>query len=214
MPRKLKTYVTSVGFFDKAIAAPSMKAALAAWGAGKNAFHQGFAEETDDPAIVAATMAKPGVVLKRAVGTQDPFDENAALPTSLPATAPKRGSKQKLKLVKNARTNKHKKSAEVVNLADRRAAKGAAAAYDREAAKRAREEKKQEETRKKERQRRDEVERQIKVAVEKAERHHEATMGSIAAERTALDKRAEKEDARWAKENKKFEADLKRTTRD
>jgi colicin import membrane protein len=32
MARKLKTFVTSQGFFDLAIAAPSMKAALAAWG--------------------------------------------------------------------------------------------------------------------------------------------------------------------------------------
>jgi hypothetical protein len=33
MVRKLKTYQTSLGFFDQAIAAPSMKAALEAWGA-------------------------------------------------------------------------------------------------------------------------------------------------------------------------------------
>jgi hypothetical protein len=33
MPRKLKSYQISVGFFDLAIVAPSMKAALAAWGA-------------------------------------------------------------------------------------------------------------------------------------------------------------------------------------
>jgi hypothetical protein len=31
MARKLKTYQTSLGFFDLAIAAPSMKAALDAW---------------------------------------------------------------------------------------------------------------------------------------------------------------------------------------
>jgi hypothetical protein len=41
MPRKLKSYVNSLGFFDLAIAAPSMKAALAAWGAQSNLFHQG-----------------------------------------------------------------------------------------------------------------------------------------------------------------------------
>jgi hypothetical protein len=33
MARKLKTYQTSLGFFDLAVAAPSMKAALEAWGA-------------------------------------------------------------------------------------------------------------------------------------------------------------------------------------
>jgi hypothetical protein len=33
MAKKLKTYETSLGFFDLAIAAPSMRAALEAWGA-------------------------------------------------------------------------------------------------------------------------------------------------------------------------------------
>jgi colicin import membrane protein len=47
MARKLKSYQTSQGFFDLAIAAPSMKAALEAWGANSNLFHQGFAKEAD-----------------------------------------------------------------------------------------------------------------------------------------------------------------------
>ena len=68
MPRKLKTYQTSQGFYDLAIAAPSMKAALEAWGASSNLFHQGFAKEVDDEEVIAATMEKPGVVLQRPVG--------------------------------------------------------------------------------------------------------------------------------------------------
>ena len=48
MARKLKVYQTSEGFYDLAVAAPSMKAALEAWGAGSNLFHQGFAKESDD----------------------------------------------------------------------------------------------------------------------------------------------------------------------
>ena len=56
-------YQTSLGFYDLAIAAPSMKAALDAWGAGSNLFHQGVAKESSDPEVVAATMSKPGVVL-------------------------------------------------------------------------------------------------------------------------------------------------------
>jgi hypothetical protein len=82
MARKLKTYQTSQGFFDLAIAAPSMKAALQAWGANSNLFHQGFASETNEPKIIRATLAKPGVVLKRPVGTNQPFAENANLPTN------------------------------------------------------------------------------------------------------------------------------------
>jgi len=38
-----------------------MKAALEAWGSKQNLFHQGFAKETDDSKVVAATMAKPGI---------------------------------------------------------------------------------------------------------------------------------------------------------
>ena len=79
MARKLKTYQTSLGFFDLAIAAPSMKAALEAWGADSNLFHQGAAKESEDPDVVAATMAAPGVVLKRPVGSSGPFEENAEL---------------------------------------------------------------------------------------------------------------------------------------
>jgi hypothetical protein len=60
MARKLKTFQTSLGFYDLAVAAPSMKAALEAWGAGSNLFHQGFARQTEDPDVVAETMSKPG----------------------------------------------------------------------------------------------------------------------------------------------------------
>src|ERR1700751_705372 len=88
MARKLKTYQTSLGFFDLAIAAPSMKAALEAWGAGSNLFHQGVARETDDPDVVAATMSKPGVILKRPAGSSGRFAEHSDLPTSVEARGP------------------------------------------------------------------------------------------------------------------------------
>ena len=79
MARKLKTFQTSLGFYDLAIAAPSMKAALEAWGAGSNLFHQGVAKETDDPHVVAATMSKPGVVLKRPAGSNGRFTKHSDL---------------------------------------------------------------------------------------------------------------------------------------
>ena len=81
MVRKLKTFQTSLGFYDLAIAAPSMKAALEAWGAGSNLFHQGIAAETSEPAVVAATMAKPGVVLKRPAGSTGHFSEHSDIPS-------------------------------------------------------------------------------------------------------------------------------------
>jgi hypothetical protein len=36
MARSLKIFTTSAGFFDLAVAAPSMKAALEAWGSERN----------------------------------------------------------------------------------------------------------------------------------------------------------------------------------
>src|SRR6516164_3710463 len=83
MAKRLKTYQTSLGFHDLAIAAPSMKAALEAWGAGSNLFHQGVAKETDDPDVIAATMSKPGLVLKRPAGSNGRFAENSDLPSDL-----------------------------------------------------------------------------------------------------------------------------------
>jgi hypothetical protein len=92
--RKLKTFQTSLGFFDLTIAAPSMKAALEAWGADSNLFHQGVAKESKDPNVVAATMSKPGVILRRPVGSDGPFREHADLPTHLVGDKPKQRPKK------------------------------------------------------------------------------------------------------------------------
>jgi hypothetical protein len=73
MARKLKIYQTSLGLFDQAIAAPSMKAALEACGADSNLFHQGAAKESDDPAVIAATMAKPGILSSDQSDPTDPL---------------------------------------------------------------------------------------------------------------------------------------------
>jgi colicin import membrane protein len=57
-----------------------MKAALEAWGSKTNHFHQGFANELDDPEIITATMAKPGVVLRRAAGSSGSSSWHPELP--------------------------------------------------------------------------------------------------------------------------------------
>ncbi|MCJ9735616.1 cell envelope biogenesis protein TolA, partial [Bradyrhizobium sp. PRIMUS42] len=130
MPKKLKTYQTSLGFFDQAIAAPSMKAALEAWGASSNLFHQGAAKETDDPDIVAATMAKPGIVLRRPVGSDGAFTESAELPTDLadddakPKRKPKSKPTSKQRPAKTAKKSSRK--------TDDQAARKAAAAFEKE----------------------------------------------------------------------------------
>jgi ribosomal protein L11 methylase PrmA len=80
MARKLKTFVTESGFFELAVAAPSMKAALEAWGIKVNLFQQGLARQTDDAAIIAAAEAAPGRVLRRPIGSKAAFSESAELP--------------------------------------------------------------------------------------------------------------------------------------
>jgi hypothetical protein len=105
MARKLKTYQTSLGFFDLAIAAPSMKSALEAWGADSNLFHQGAAKESADPEVIAATLKKPGVVLRRPVGSDGSFGERAELPTDLG------GGGRSTKVARQSVRRKPKKSA-------------------------------------------------------------------------------------------------------
>src|SRR3954468_12754014 len=122
MARKLKTYVTSLGFFDQAVAAPSMKAALEAWGSNSNLFHQGVAQESDDPEIVKATMAKPGIVLKRPVGSNGPYKQDAELPTDLSDGQAKRRPK------KPAAKRTKRPAREI----DDKAARKAALAYEKE----------------------------------------------------------------------------------
>jgi colicin import membrane protein len=146
MPRKLKTYQTSLGFFDLAIAAPSMKAALEAWGADSNLFHQGAAKESTDPDVVAATMSSPGVVLKRPVGSDGPFKENAELPTEL--ASPDARSPGKVPAKSRQKKHPPRKS-------DDKADRKAALAFERVQARRDSERRKEEAAREKDRERRE-----------------------------------------------------------
>jgi hypothetical protein len=64
VPRKLKVFRTSTGFHDAYVAAPSRKAALAAWGADADLFARGVAEEVTDPKLTSAPLADPGEVIR------------------------------------------------------------------------------------------------------------------------------------------------------
>ena len=68
-PSKLKVFRTSIGFHDAYVAAPSQKAAIEAWGTGKDVFARGEAEIVTDPALTAAPLANPGQIVKRLRGT-------------------------------------------------------------------------------------------------------------------------------------------------
>lgn len=202
MAKKLKTYQTSLGFFDQAIAAPSMKAALQAWGASSNLFHQGAATETDDPDIVAATMAKPGIVLKRPVGSNGPFKESAELPTDIAEDDARPKRKSKKHPAKAAKKPSRK--------LDAQAARKAAAAFEKEERRREAERRKEEAARAKARARRDKAVAAAEAALDRARRQHEAKAEEIDAERAALDERSEAEQARWDKQRIKLEQALRR----
>ena len=197
MPRRLKTYQTSIGFFDLAIAAPSMKAAAQAWGSDTDVFKKGFAKETDDPKIVAATMAKPGVLLKRPVGSDGPFRENAELP-------------QISKITENLAKSQPSRKKPTTYKVDDKTARDAALAFEREQKRRELTHRKEEAAREKERKRRERAIAKAERALEEASQEHEAEVKKIENDRATLDQRYKAEDARWQKQKEKLETALRR----
>jgi hypothetical protein len=80
--KKLKVFQAQFGFYDTVVAASSQAAALRAWGVNQNLFASGEAKVTNDEAAVSAAIAHPEILLRRAVGSSDPFTlEPASLPT-------------------------------------------------------------------------------------------------------------------------------------
>lgn len=88
MPRKqiLKVFRTPIGFHDAYVAAPSQKAALAAWGSDADLFARGTAEKIDDPELTREPLDEPGKVIRRLRGTAE--EQIAALPKNAPRKAP------------------------------------------------------------------------------------------------------------------------------
>lgn len=201
MARKLKTYQTSLGFFDQAIAAPSMKAALEAWGADSNLFHQGAAKESDDPDVIAATMAKPGVVLKRPVGSKGQFNEHADFPVDLG-----RGGKSAADARKPAGRKQAKHTARPV---DKAAERKAALDYEREEKRRERERAKEEAAVQKERARRQHAVDKAQAAFDAAEREHAEREAAIEVEREAVERKSRSEEVRWDEERKRLQTVLR-----
>jgi hypothetical protein len=203
MARKLKTYQTSLGFFDLAIAAPSMKAALEAWGADSNLFQQGAARESDDRHVIAATMAKPGVILRRPVGSNGPFGEHAELPTDLgdgDGKPKKAGRKPQIQKPKKVSSRPVDKAAE----------RKAALAYEQEQKQRQRERAREEAAALKKRERRQREIDKAQGAFDAAEREHAKTTATIQADREAVERRSQAEGSRWAAEKKRLQAALRR----
>jgi colicin import membrane protein len=201
MARKLKTFQTSLGFYDLAIAAPSMKAALEAWGAGSNLFHQGAAKETDDPDVIAATMSKPGVVLKRPAGSTGRFAAHSDLPSDL-------GSADNGDRRQSRREKPSKRAAPKISQRD---ARKAAAKFEDEQKRRDAERRREEAARERDRERRERATTKAQAALDTAEREHAKRAADIQAEIEALEKRLRAEDDRWGKERERLQAALRRT---
>jgi len=200
MARKLKTFQTSLGFYDLAIAAPSMKAALESWGAGSNLFHQGVAKETDDPDVVAATMSKPGVVLKRPAGSNGRFAEHSDLPSDLESA--EKADRRQSRRAKPAKRPPPEMS--------ERDARKAAAEFEKEQKRREAKRQREEAARERDRERREGATAKAQAALDKAEREHARRAADIQTELEAIEKRARGEEDRWEKERERLQTALRR----
>ena len=203
MPRALKACITNLGFFELAVAAPSMKAALEAWGMSHNAFQHGFAKQTDDAEIIQATMSQPGVVLKRAVGSSDPYTQNAALPRSLPAIRP----------VAVAKAHKQTRRAKRKDAPPPQEGKAAILSFEKARANREKERAKEEAQLLKERAAKQRLVEQAEVALEAASQRHQREVDIIDKEREKLDRRATRLEEAWEAERKKLEDAIARARR-
>jgi len=198
MSIRLKTFRTSLGFYDLAIAAPSMKAALGSMGRGQQSFPPG--RRPDDPDVVAATMSKPGVVLKRPAGSNGRFAEHSDLPSDLGCTEKR-----------DRRDSRRAKPAKrpLPEISERDARK-AAAEFDKEQKHRESERLREEAARKRDRERREKATAKAQAALDKAEREHARKAADIQAEVEALEKRSRAEDDRWENERERLQAAVRR----
>jgi hypothetical protein len=166
-----------------------------------NLFHQGAAKESDNPDVIVAAMKKPGVVLRRPVGTDRPFREHAELPTDLSGGGP-------TKAARKSKGPKAKKSSS--RSVDKVAERKAAFDYERERRSRERERASEEAARLKERERRQQAVDKAQAALETAERGHAKKAAAIQVEAEALEKKSQVEDTLWGKEKGRLEAALRR----
>lgn len=91
--RALKLFRTTAGFEDAYVAAPSRKAALAAWGTDKDLFARGMAEQVGDPQVCQAALDRPGEVIRVPRGTLEQHLVAAAAQAPEARRKPKRADR-------------------------------------------------------------------------------------------------------------------------
>ena len=174
---------------------------MEAWGAGSNLFHQGVAKESSDPEVIAATISKPGVVLRRPVGSEAPFSEHPGLPTHLADAEPRhREKKTAARPKERVRPNTDE------------SARKAIIAFEREQRRREGQRRKEEAARQKQRERRDHAIAKAQCALDEAGRQHDERVAKIEAERDALERKSQAENARWAKQKDTLEKAVRRAS--
>ena len=196
MAKKLKVYQTSIGFFDLAVAAPSMKADAQEWVSDPDIFKRGFAKQTEDPKVVEVAKATPGVVLRRPVGSRGAFTEKAA-PPRVPDVG-QLATHDRVQLPP-VRKKAHAKSVEEAEL-------NAAAALEKEKKREALDRAKAEAECEREKRQRERV---IAKAFERARSRHEDAVNSIRQRREELDKEEANEDERWERAQQAHDASMK-----
>jgi type IV secretory pathway VirB10-like protein len=152
-----------------------------------------------DPDIIAATIERPGIVLKRPVGSEGPFGEHSELPKSFGGDEPRRPPSRKVREAK-------KPSAKLDKAAERKTAQ----AYERERQRRDREEAKEEAARQKERERRERAVEKAQAALNEAEREHAKRATALRSELGVIEDRIRSEDDDWGEEEKRLKGALKR----
>jgi hypothetical protein len=213
VPRQLKTYVATTGFFELAVAAPTMKAALEIWGAGRDLFQRGYAKETRDPAIVRATMAKPGTVLKRAVGGRGAFKEHADLPDvstwEKPLKKPIAPKSPAPKAAAPKSSPSPKPEPAKPTAAERAAKRKLTRLYEAARKKRERDAARAEALERKARDRKERAVEKAETELRNAREAHAKRVVAIGKERDEIERRAREEDDRWHKEEEALEAALR-----
>ena len=212
MPRKLKTFVTDLGFFELAVAVPSMKAALEAWGLEHNAFKHGFAKQTEDPKIIAAVEAVPGTVLRRPIGSSGPFKQHTELPEAkaVRATAKAPSKPVTREMAQKAKPRPESKTKPKASVTDLEAARRA---REKRAKKQANDRARAEAQAERDRVRKERAAKQAMDVLSAARARHEKIVADIERQRAALDAQDEKENERWQKERHRLEAELFKATR-
>jgi colicin import membrane protein len=146
-------------------------------------------------------MSKPGVILRRPAGSSGRFAEHSDLPTGDEAEGDRETRRPKAKQRPPAKINE-------------KAARKAARDFERERKRQEAERRRELAAEAKKRERCDKAVAKAQAAFDGAERDHHERMAAIEAERAAVEKRAQDEEARWQKQKEKLAIALRRARSD